>query len=174
MAVINRKAGYLFLSEPHCASRAVSHALLQHRGSEAVGQHDSFDHLVARGRIQPDEKLLIFSVVRDPRSWLVTRYHHLNSWHKRGFSAFLDYQLDNDLLKNVMFTHGPVCNRIVRYETLNDDLAKLMAKFSLTVGDLPVIGKTPNKQPWYEYFQGDDINKLREYMKGRPCYGYVI
>lgn len=174
MAVINRLAGYLFLSEPHCASRAVTQVLLAHKGSQAIGQHDSYDDLVARDHVKEGEHLLRFCVVRDPRDWLVTRYHHMGSWHKHGFSAFLKYQIENDLIKDIMFTHGPVCNRIVRYETLFTDLTKVMSKFKLPVAELPVIGKTVNKQPWYEYFSEADVENLRKYMDGRPCYGYVL
>jgi hypothetical protein len=174
MAVINRLAGYLFLSEPHCASRSLTQVLCSHKGSVPIGQHDTLEQLISKGDVSVDDAVLKFCVIRNPKDWLVTRFHHMTSWHKAGFKSFLKYQIENDTLSRVMFAHAPVCNRILRHETLLPDLKNLLAKFSLKVTELPVIGKTKGRQPWRDYFDEESLGCLRTYMKNIPTYGYSV
>lgn len=173
MAVLNREKGYLFLSAPHCASRAITQALELHSGSAAVGQHETLAELSRR---QPNrfDGLLNFCVIRHPYDWLVTRYHHLTSFHKNGFKEFVRHQTTDNTLDGVIFLHAKDSNRIARYESLEADLNQILRRFGLEIGTLPLVGKTAGKRDFREYYDLEDVQRIREYFNGRDTYGYTL
>jgi hypothetical protein len=172
MAILNREKGYLFLSAPHCASRAISQALQLHPGSMPIGQHDTFAQLVGKHGIQ--ESLFKFCVIRHPLDWLVTRYLHLTSFHAGGFKKFIQHQTTDGMLDDVLFVHAKDCNRIARYETLEHDLNLIVKRFGLEIGKLPTVGATAGKRDYREYYDLEDVDRVRSYLKGRETYGYSI
>lgn len=175
MAILNNEKGFLFLSAPHCASRAVSQALQLHAGSTTLGQHDSYAQLVMKHNIsEKHQPLLKFCVVRHPLDWLVTRYHHLTSFHKSGFKEFVRHQTTDGVLDDLVFCHAKDCNRIARYESLESDLNKILKRFGLEIGTLPIVGKTAGKKDYREYYDLEDVERVRSYLKGRETYGYSV
>lgn len=174
MSVINRARGYLFLCEPHCASRSVTAELMKHEGSQLVGQHETYSRMLETGAIDESDSLLKFCVVRHPADWLVTRYHHMTSWHGKGFRAFLRYLIDNDQLKDIIYTHPPSCNRLIRYETLEADLNHILRRFGVLPEVLLTIGQTKGKGHWRESYEAEDLDALRGYLNGIQTYGYTL
>lgn len=172
MAILNREKGFLFLSAPHCASRAISQALQLQSGSMPIGQHESYAQLAAKHDMP--ESLLKFCVVRHPLDWLVTRYHHLTSFHKSGFKEFVRHQTTDGVLDGLIFCHAEDSNRIVRYESLGSDLNAILKRFGLGIGTLPVLGKTTGKRDYREYYDLEDVERVRSYLKNRETYGYSI
>jgi hypothetical protein len=173
MAILNRERGYLFLSAPHCASRAISQALQLHPGSTPIGQHDTFAELSGKNSLV-QEPLFKFCVIRHPLDWLVTRYLHLTSFQKHGFKEFVRHQTTDGMLDNVIFVHAKDCNRIARYETLEHDLNLIVKRFGLEIGTLPTVGKTAGKRDYREYYDLEDVERVRSYLKGRETYGYSV
>jgi hypothetical protein len=169
MAVLNRERKYLFLSEPHIASRSIQKALLAHAGSEAIGQHDTLNRLGI-----DTEGLRIFSCIRHPCDWLVTRYMHLTSWHRLGFTAFL-----NDFIKTVeqsrtIFLHAKMSERLIRYETLKGDLEQLRQDWILPPIRLEQIGVTAHKGRWLQYYDSESFRKVNKWLHDFANYGYKV
>ena len=151
MAIINTTFRYLFLAEPHCACRAIEKALLQQPGSSSVNAwvHASRTELIKSGI---DRNLFVFSIVRHPADWIVTRYHHLTGWHRQGFKAFVEYHLDNELWERSVFMHGLFADQTLRYEHLHTTLNQLLANLSAPPVQLERVGETPGKKPWRSYY----------------------
>jgi hypothetical protein len=173
MAVVNRKYRYLFLSEAYCASRAVDQALLQHEGSVLLDcwTHEPFDKLCDLGFISPHESLLKFSVVRHPADYLVTKYHHLTSWHKQGFRAFLLYEL---IKSNTLFAHANDTDKTIRYELLQSQLNDVLETRGAPPVALNVVGQTQGKRAWQTYYKGKDRRLLQQLLADYATYGYRI
>jgi hypothetical protein len=172
MAVLNREHNYLFLSEPHIASRSIQAALLTHAGSEAIGQHHTLEELVQRG-LDPDG-LRIFSCIRHPCDWLVTRYMHMTSWHRLGFTAFF-----NDFIKTVqqsrtIFLHAKTSERLIRFESLKGDLKQLAQDWKLPSILLDHIGKTEHKGRWFKYYDSESLRKVNKWLHDFANYGYSV
>lgn len=169
MAVLNKRHNYLFLSEPHIASRSIQKSLITHAGSEAIGQHDTLDKLAI-----DSEGLRIFSCIRHPCDWLVTRYMHLDSWHRLGFTAFL-----NDFIKGVqqsrtIFLHAKSSERLIRYEHLTEDLKQLELDWRLPQIRLEHIGKTAHKGRWQKYYDAESYRKVTKWLHDFATYGYMV
>jgi hypothetical protein len=126
------------------------------------------------GRVGADEKFLVFSVIRNPLDWLVTRYFHLTSFHRGGFKKFIEHQTTDGQLDSLVFQHAPVSNRIARYENLEPDLNTILKRFGLQIGTLPVVGKTAGKQDYREYYDLEDVERVRAYLKNKETYGYSV
>jgi hypothetical protein len=173
MAVLNRKYGYLFLAEPHCASRAVGEALAQHEGSVVLDTwvHNPLSALVELGFVRPHETLFKFSVVRHPADFLVTKYHHLTGWHAKGFRAFLHSELEK---LEPLFMHANWMDRTIRYERLQSELNDVLEARGAPPVTLNVIGKTENKKPWRSYYTDRDLRLLNGILSEVLIYGYTL
>lgn len=173
MAIVNRKYGYLFLAEPYCASRAVEQALLVHDGSEHLDcwVHEPLAKLCDLGFVRPNEPLFKFSVVRHPCDYLVTKYHHLTGWHKKGFREFLRAHLENP---ETLFMHAAVMDRTLKYELLQSQLNDILEARDAPPVELQVIGKTEDKKHWRSYYSVGDIWSIDERLPDFKTYGYRI
>jgi len=79
MAVINHTKKWIFLMEPHTASRAVAAALVTQAGGANFGHHHmDTERMVQRDRQMISPKKLaeytIISTVRNPFDMLITRW----------------------------------------------------------------------------------------------------
>lgn len=174
MAIINRTHGYLFLAEPHCATRAVEAALKHQPGSKVIDAwvHVSRDDLIRKKIILPHEPLYTFSVVRNPADWVVTRYHHLTGWHSRGFKAFLEYHLENHLWDKSVFMHAKDTDRVLRYEFLSQQLNEILESRGASPVRLDRIGVTAGKRAWDSYFTREQLAYMQTNLKDFATYGY--
>lgn len=163
MAVLNKKYGYLFLSEPHCASRSVSKALVtQHDGSVEVGQHDTFRKLQLDGFVKY-EPIWRFSIVRHPCDWMVTRYCHMTQWHNYGFTNFVIYHLKY-CWQGTIFQHARDVHGIIKLEELGRGLEVILSSIQAPMVYPELIGETVEKAPWQELFTKRLRDKVREYL----------
>jgi hypothetical protein len=172
MAILNRKYGYLFLAEPYCASRAIEQALLVHDGSEHLDTwiHDTLPKLVERGFVTPHAPFYKFSVVRHPADLLVTKYHHLTGWHKKGFRAFLHNELEK---LEPIFMHANLMDRTLKYEVLQPQLNDILEARGAPPVALQVLGKTEDKKPWRSYYNDRDLRLLNSLLPELHTYGYT-
>jgi len=174
MAIVNRKYGYLFLAEPYCASRAVGIALAQHEGSVVLDcwVHEPLRRLYELDMVRPHEPLFKFSIVRHPGDYLVTKYHHLTGWHKRGFREFLRAHLEP--AEPTLFMHAAVMDRTLKFELLQTQLNDILEARDAPPVELPVIGKTKDKKHWRSYYSTGDIWHIDEILPDFKTYGYRV
>lgn len=171
MAIVNRKYGYLFLAEPYCASRTVAQSLLTHEGSEQLDcwVHEPLAKLCEMGLVQPNESLLKFSIVRHPCDYLVTKYHHLTGWHKKGFREFLRHHLENP---ETLFMHAASADMTLKFELLNAQLNDILEARGAPPVQLQVVGKTADKKDWRSYYSVGDIWHIDDILPDFKTFGY--
>jgi hypothetical protein len=172
MAVLNRHHGYLFLSEPHIASRAITTALLHHEGSLDIHQHGTLEQLQARD--VSCDGLLKFSCIRHPCDWLVSHYLHLSSWHRAGFEAFLRYHLEHVFTGRTVFLHTRAVKKVLRYENLLPELNALLRELGVPAVSLAKIGVTPYKQHWSKYYDDTTRRLVRSALLDFDEFGYEV
>lgn len=165
MAVLNRKHGFLFLAEPHCAARSIEAALPGRKLDAWI--HESYPDLIRKGLVEESWPVFKFSVVRHPGDYLVTKYHHLTSWHKAGFEAFLLSQLELPTL----FMHASATDRVIRYEHLASQLNDVLEALGAPTVTLSRLGETADKRPWESYY-GPEQRELLATFPDMATYGY--
>lgn len=164
MALANDYFKWLYVFEPHTASRATQNALLKHvpHTQQASHHHATFREMVTCNRTgkTPFERFFGYHVictVRNPFSVLVTGYHREHAG--KSFSEWLDVML-NCPRAQVPLHRGlwQDASTFVYYEHLQEDLNWVMGR------DVPLEywenHKTEGKKPWQEYYTLDQINRL--------------
>jgi hypothetical protein len=158
MAVIHEQEKWLYLFEPHTASRSTKEMCLA-MGRELAGlgsHHVPLDVLLNEKDFTTDlTGYAIISTIRNPIDVLVTRWakrrQHVTfadwTWRFKGHAWYTEPM--RKLYK--------WCNIVVYYEVLRDDLDYV---FQRRV-ELPYNEnhKAPNKEPWYTYM---DDKKVRD------------
>ena len=122
--------------------------------------------------VRPNEPLFKFSIVRHPCDYLVTKYHHLTSWHKRGFSEFLRAHLEPP--EPTLFMHAAVMDRTLKFELLQTQLNDILEARDAPPVELSVVGKTEGKQYWRSYYTHGEIWSIDEQLPDFKTYGYRI
>ena len=74
MAVINLDSGWVYLANPHTASRATTAALCKLPGSIEVAPHHANLHFLHEEYPATKECQVVFHIVRHPLDWLVSRF----------------------------------------------------------------------------------------------------
>jgi len=180
MAVVNHSKKWLYLMEPHTASRAVTEVLLNQLGGSKCGHHHiSIDHLTRRDRCEIPAKKIgdyrVVTTVRNPFDMLVTRFAP-QTRHDTNFGEWVRERLDKDI-------GGPLpsagleatASHFVYYEHLVDDLQMTFGEYIDL--DWNQKHKTIGKQPWYHYYENDEelVNLLSNHWSGYLSkYGYEV
>lgn len=148
MAVVSDKFKYVFLAEPHTASRSITNALITQHGASEIGHHHiSHAHLISREGINlRRQKYTFFTVVRHPFDLLLTMYYV--SKRHIPFFEWLQERLEHGF----SYTHGgkvlpPDC--YLRYERLDLELNNLMDKLKAPHLELLRMGITKDKPKNY-------------------------
>lgn len=142
MAVVNTHLGFVFLANPHTASRATETALMQLEHSLLVGHHHADLTLVKREYPNACTCKTVFETVRHPLDWLVSRYCC------RG-GRVIDWEpfLMMREKKRIFGRFSGQTNAFIKYETLKADLE------SITGQDIDLDydpdHKSPNKPADY-------------------------
>lgn len=172
MAVVNRKFNYLFLAEPHTASRSLREALLQHPQSEEVGSHHAtLKELEQRG-VRRLRRCYMFSVVRNPADVLVTKWLHSKPEITLGqYIGSLAIQTPD--LKNLLFRHTQDSRHLLHYENLQTELDTLLGGLGIPFVELPTIGQTPDKRPWPEYYGYNELDTVIRHFPEATAFGYA-
>ena len=167
MAVINYNRKFIYLFEPHTASRATQDALKAHvKGSSTVGHHHiAMEHLTAwrRQHVEPRriKEFKVITTVRNPFDTLITRWKH--GEHKNKLlEEFVDTCWDSELLQPArgLYKDAPY---FCWYEHLQDDLRWMFSNSKLELGLNP-LHKTEGKKPWQDYY----TFKLYDMLCQRP------
>lgn len=74
MAIVNTQRGFVFLANPHTASRAMATALLKIKGSVEAAHHHATLPTVIQECPAASSCSIVFQIVRHPLDWLVSRY----------------------------------------------------------------------------------------------------
>lgn len=178
MAMVNMTHKWLYLWEPHTASRATQEAL-QSLGGSKIGHHHIDINELTHWRNQqiPLSRIPQFKVlatVRNPLDTLVTR------WKFSEFKSqpFVEFVRDNMHLPIVTNASKGLCQQadtILYYETLQSDLDWV---FSQAVPlRRNADHKTPDKKNWQHYYYGewDIVQELTQiYKPYLDMYGYSI
>ena len=155
MAVINYNRKFIYLFEPHTASRATQDALRQYvEGSSIVGHHHiAMEHLTAlrRQHIEPRrvKDFKVITTVRNPFDTLITKWKH--GEHKnKSLEEFVDTCWDSELLQPARGLYEEA-SLFCWYERLQDDLRWMFRNPGLDLGYNP-LHKTEGKRPWHDYY----------------------
>ena len=120
MAVVNTEVGFVFLAHPHTASRATTTALMQIEGSQEVAYHHADLQRVINHCPDASSCETIFTIVRHPFDWLVSRFHcnggNRGEWDKWVRKRPRRMIFDKFLGQTTTFG---------KFESLESDLARL-------------------------------------------------
>lgn len=148
MAVVNLSRSFVYLANPHTASRGTVTALLNVPGSVEVAHHHANFRTVLEQCPEAVQCKTVFHIVRHPLDWLVSRF--LNTGGQRGeFRNWLRLQ------KTPIFNRFPN-TQFGKYETLVESLCRLTNyEVALEYED---EHKTPGKVDYTWYWEQNDID----------------
>lgn len=177
MAVVNHDKKWIYLMEPHTASRAVADVLTSKLGGSQVGHHHiGLDELFSRTRNHLDRKRAsgydVIVTIRDPLDVLTTKWYYTGKTHNSSFSDWVNRNLDHPTLIKPLSGLYTSASHFVYYERLDEDLS---TTFNTKV-EVPVNPKhvTKDKKHWSQLLTDVDIalltDRFREFLYG---FGYV-
>jgi len=180
MAMINIQQGWIFLEEPHTASRAVRAALAQVGGVSFNGNpHCTLAHITLVPAEQPTSiapdcigDYKVIATVRNPFDWVTTKWQR--SGTPRDFKFWcLDFVRRRKLKPS--FGLESTADQFLYYEHLSEDLEKTFGR-DLNLGYDPTH-KTSGKKPWQDYYQSEPelVKTLMAYwLPYLQKYGYQM
>ena len=135
MAVVNWQVGFVYLANPHVASRATTSALLRLQGSVEVAHHHADLQCVIDQYPAAAACPTVLHTVRHPLDWLVSRYL-CNGGERGEWSEWLRKR------KPRIFNRFPEATLFAKYERLEADLRRITGcpvtitrdRFHVTVG----------------------------------------
>lgn len=168
MAVVNSEEKWVFVCEPHTASRGTKAALLELPGSREVGNHhiDVF-------QIMKQEDILGFDTictVRNPLDTVVSRWR-LGKGYNRPFKEWV--QSPDSELKSKWFGHYRFSNIVCWFENLRVDLNYVFQRA------VPLLHnpkhKTLDKDDWSCYYDEESFKVVTElYSDYIEEFGYQL
>lgn len=179
MAVINLNHKWLFLCEPHTASRAVMRLLCEQCGGSKIGHHhiDTVELVDwRRGHLAEKQlaELEVFCSVRNPFDVLVTRWK-FGPFRDVPFHKFVKSNAEHHVVNHPLQGLWKQATNFVYFEDMSDDLSWLFGQ------RLEVPRKqseaTPDKQPWYTYYEGQEeisLFLLDKYGDFLDQFGYRV
>ena len=156
MAIYNRDLKFIYLFEPHTASRAVLQHLPKYvRGCAKIDHHHIGIQEMAHWRnakLRPKDALQsrIICTVRNPFDTLITRYR-VSGFKHVEFQRFLDNQMENPIIINPGMGLYQEAEYHCYYEDLEEDLRWMFNRPELTLG-WDDKHKTAGKEPWWTYY----------------------
>jgi hypothetical protein len=177
MAVANEKWQFVFLAEPHTASRAVRDALLKLPSSYKAGSH----HISMRAmlnyknlRHRKHNYYTTFCVVRNPADIMVTIWLQSYEYTKQGqtLGEFIR-RFGVNKPTTYFFKHAPTANHVLCYEDLQEELNCLLRSLYAPSVTLDTVGPTKDKEPWFRYYTIEDLEYMLSNFPEVPQWGYV-
>lgn len=157
MAAYNRDLKFIYLFEPHTASRATLVTLQEHvKGTANIQNHHiNMEGLTNWRRLKIPKKdalmARVIATVRNPLDTIITRWR---------FSGFKDISFERFVMTNK--NHQSVINSgmglyleaeyFCWYEDLEADLQWMFNRPEMRLHS-NTEHKTPNKEPWWVYYQ---------------------
>ena len=178
MAVANDRWNFIFLAEPHTASRATRDALLTLEGSYNAGAHHTDIHTLLREkhlRRRKRSRYTTFCTVRNPADILTTLWLQLQPTCVSEVRTFPDFIRHWGVKRpeTFFFRHAERADQIIRFENLQEDLNIILRGLqvpSVRLGE--VIGATRNKAPWFRYYTIADLRYMLEDYPEIARWGY--
>lgn len=184
MAVINDKYRFMFLCEPHTASRSIRDILMTLETSRETSTYHHCDvpralsnhFLTAR---QASE-YYYFATIRDPYDLLTTQWYissprrdQLFKWI-RGYTKNMRHAT---LFWRFLFNKEPLYNvkTFIRFEKLEEGLNQVLDQLGAPAVQLPERKdeyKTPGKTEWQHEWSGRLIDWAAEHYPDINRYGY--
>jgi hypothetical protein len=178
MAVINDKYRFMFLCEPHTASRTIRDALMKLEGSRETSTYHHCDvrralhnNYLTQGQVSDYG---YFATIRDPHDLLVTKWF-ITTPRRDDFYKFLRGHKKN--LKNgtLFWRFLDSVTHMIRYEKLEEGLNQVLAKYNAPLVELPEAKpdyKTPGKTTWQDEWSGRLFNWAAMNYPDINRYGY--
>lgn len=155
MAVIQRREKWLYLFEPHTASRTTQR-LLRAMGGEKVGGHHA-NREGLRRHIPVRQRMDVIVTVRNPIDVLVTK------WHKNSegteFNEWVATNVNRPFIRDPLTGVWQDGTTFCWYENLEEHLNRVFQRNDLTLGYDP-NEKTEGKRPWWTYPDEKTIDLL--------------
>ncbi len=123
LAVVNLEFSFVFLANPHTASRATTTALLKLPGSMCVANHHA--QLIDVTQVCQEAKRCktVFQTVRHPLDWLVSRYF-CNGGERGEWKTWLRKRKRN----SIFHRFRTEASHFATYENLEYDLLLLVGR----------------------------------------------
>lgn len=167
-----------FLANPKTASSATGHTL-HSLGFQSIGdQHCIPETSSWRHWPTIDDSWTVFCTVRSHMEVMVSWYLHQTKtpsapYFGFTFEAFLYNWMHNPKWFNIRepkraqmyHERTPLCNVILRYETLQHDFDKLLAEHDLPATVLQVHNVSKRKKDHSEYYSTKSLDYLTDYFK---------
>lgn len=155
MAVVNSTNNWIYLMEPHTASRAVTEVLVNELGGKSVGyHHDTLTSLHFHSDINWSimEDPRVYCTVRNPFDVLVTKWKVSNAVArvKVSFEDWVMGNMDHPMVTEPLYGIYEDANYIIRYEDLDNELSNAFKRNLRT----PRYNshKTTKKLAWQTYY----------------------
>jgi hypothetical protein len=157
MAVINMERKWLFLFEPHTASRWTKRALTSIKFSEIGHHHIDIPELTNwRRQHIPKHRILDFKVmatIRNPFDVLVTKWR-FGPLRDKSFREFFEERKETPEVMTPLKGLYKQASTIFYYEHLQSDLDYVFGGM-LNLPDRNTAETTEGKKPWQEYYRGE-------------------
>ena len=176
MAVWNPKYKYLFLCEPHAASRSTVEGLLTHDESREIGHHHIGLPEIHQKSLIPRQQLkesLIFSTLRNPYDLLVTRWFYHNKC-RDAFDDFVRMSKEHEQIGETLFWRTKGVKRHILHEVLDGSLNSLLRE---CCGAPPVTllrrGITKGKPKWWTLYNKALLDYVTDNFEDVRRYNYT-
>lgn len=175
MAVWNRKYGYLFLCEPHTASRSTLDALLTHDESQEIGHHHVGIPEIHQKSLIPRQQLknaLTFSTLRNPYDLLVTRwFYHDRCRHK--FADYVRISHEHETIGGTIFWRTKGVKRHSFHELLPGSINELLAEVNAPPVQLSRRGVTEGKPKWWTLYDKELLDYVTDNFEDVRRHNYT-
>ena len=175
MASVNFQHGWIYLFEPHTASRATELALNKYVGGAKIGHHHIGGvELTARGRqhISPKEyhNMVKLASVRNPFDLAITKWL-VGEFSRMPFGEYITQHLHSEYVRKPAKGLCDEADIICRYELLEGDLSYVFGT-EVKLKQNPKH-KTKNKRSWWSYYDRETFEKCKEvFTPFMKKYGY--
>ena len=131
MAVINDKYEFMFLCEPHTASRSVRDALMQLETSRETSQyhHINVARAIHNHYLTPEQasEYYLFATIRDPHDLLVTKWFiSVSRRDQTGFFKFISEHIKTLKDNTIFWRFYRDVNTFVRFEKLEQGVNQIL------------------------------------------------
>ena len=177
MAVANERWKFIFLAEPHTASRAVRDALLKIEGTYKAGSHHIPIAALLNYRCLRHRKksyYTTFCVVRNPADIMVTIWLQSSTRRDEG-ETLGEYIRRWGISKptSFFFCHAATADEVLHYEDLKEELNGFLRSIHAPSVVLETVGPTEGKEPWFRYYTADDLEYMLSSYPEIAQWGYT-
>ena len=179
MAVINDKYKFMYLCEPHTASRSTRDALMT---LETSRETSTYHHInVARAlhnhylTLEQAREYFFFTTIRNPHDLLVTKWF-VSNHQRHDFFKFIRGHVKTMKEDTLFWRFHREVNTFIRYERLEEGLNKILSRLGAPSVQLPYKKeyKTEGKGKWRDEWSARMARWAREHYPDIDRYGYLF